>query len=70
MINASHSCLIAQNLGATCYANAFLQVGILGVVLGLLAYACLEVWFRDLAFRRGIYQCQPSHDTENGFEVC
>ncbi|KAG6376492.1 hypothetical protein JVT61DRAFT_2485 [Boletus reticuloceps] len=40
-----------KNLGATCYANAFLQV-----------------WFRDLAFRRGVYQCQPSHDTENDFE--
>ncbi|KAL0946674.1 hypothetical protein HGRIS_012863 [Hohenbuehelia grisea] len=30
-----------RNLGATCYANAFLQV-----------------WFRDLAFRSGVYQCQ------------
>ncbi|KAG9318845.1 hypothetical protein JVU11DRAFT_949 [Chiua virens] len=40
-----------KNLGATCYANAFLQV-----------------WFRDLAFRRGVYQCQPSQDTENSFE--
>ncbi|KAH7929713.1 cysteine proteinase [Leucogyrophana mollusca] len=39
------------NLGATCYANAFLQV-----------------WFRDLAFRNGVYQCQPSQDTENKFE--
>ncbi|KII88369.1 hypothetical protein PLICRDRAFT_92113 [Plicaturopsis crispa FD-325 SS-3] len=34
-----------KNLGATCYANAFLQV-----------------WFRDLAFRRGVYQCQASPD--------
>ncbi|KIJ69021.1 hypothetical protein HYDPIDRAFT_178940 [Hydnomerulius pinastri MD-312] len=40
-----------KNLGATCYANAFLQV-----------------WFRDLAFRNGVYQCQPSQDTENKFE--
>ncbi|KAH7889396.1 hypothetical protein F5I97DRAFT_1801122 [Phlebopus sp. FC_14] len=39
------------NLGATCYANAFLQV-----------------WFRDLAFRNGVYQCQPSQDTEN--KIC
>ncbi|KAF9246150.1 hypothetical protein BU15DRAFT_39647 [Melanogaster broomeanus] len=39
------------NLGATCYANAFLQV-----------------WFRDLAFRDGVYQCQPSSDAENNFE--
>ncbi|KZP12614.1 cysteine proteinase [Athelia psychrophila] len=31
-----------KNLGATCYANAFLQV-----------------WFRDLAFRNAVYQCQP-----------
>ncbi|EGO18657.1 hypothetical protein SERLADRAFT_418842 [Serpula lacrymans var. lacrymans S7.9] len=39
------------NLGATCYANAFLQV-----------------WFRDLAFRSGVYQCQPSQDTEHEYE--
>ncbi|KAL5489782.1 hypothetical protein ACEPAI_4614 [Sanghuangporus weigelae] len=32
-----------KNLGATCYANAFLQV-----------------WFQDLAFRSGVYRCQPS----------
>ncbi|KDQ34247.1 hypothetical protein PLEOSDRAFT_152885 [Pleurotus ostreatus PC15] len=35
-----------KNLGATCYANAFLQV-----------------WFRDLAFRAGVYKCVPSEDT-------
>ncbi|KAF4603807.1 hypothetical protein EYR38_004223 [Pleurotus pulmonarius] len=35
-----------KNLGATCYANAFLQV-----------------WFRDLAFRAGVYECAPSQDT-------
>ncbi|KAF8843558.1 cysteine proteinase [Paxillus ammoniavirescens] len=40
-----------KNLGATCYANAFLQV-----------------WFRDLAFRHGVYQCQPSQDPESNFE--
>lgn len=40
-----------KNLGATCYANAFLQV-----------------WFRDLTFRNGIYQCQPLQDTERKFE--
>ena len=59
----------AQNLGATCYANAFLQVCILDDVRGVPAYGGVEVWFRDLAFRRGVYQCQPSHDTENAFEV-
>lgn len=59
-----------QNLGATCYANAFLQVGILAHALGITPYEGPEVWFRDLAFRRGVYQCQPSHDTENDFEVC
>ncbi|GAA5871715.1 hypothetical protein JCM3774_003027 [Rhodotorula dairenensis] len=31
------------NLGATCYANSFLQV-----------------WYRDVRFRRGVYSCQPS----------
>lgn len=40
-----------KNLGATCYANAFLQV-----------------WFRDLAFRNGVYQCQPLQDAEKKFE--
>ena len=59
-----------QNLGATCYANAFLQVCILGYVPGVAPHQGLEVWFRDLAFRRGVYQCQPSHDTENSSEVC
>lgn len=29
----------------------------------------LKVWFRDLAFRNGVYQCQPSQDVEKKFEV-
>ncbi|KAF8969843.1 hypothetical protein BDZ97DRAFT_1956803 [Flammula alnicola] len=33
---------IFKNLGATCYANASLQV-----------------WYRDLAFRSGVYSCEP-----------
>ncbi|OAX36669.1 cysteine proteinase [Rhizopogon vinicolor AM-OR11-026] len=40
-----------KNLGATCYANAFIQV-----------------WFRDLTFRNGVYMCQPSQDKEDVFE--
>ncbi|KAF8077825.1 hypothetical protein FPV67DRAFT_1557276 [Lyophyllum atratum] len=40
-----------QNLGATCYANASLQV-----------------WFRDLAFRAGVYECKPSDETDNRFK--
>jgi len=40
-----------KNLGATCYANAFLQV-----------------WFRDLAFREGVYQCQLSEDKDKKVE--
>ncbi|KAH8107139.1 cysteine proteinase [Cristinia sonorae] len=40
-----------KNLGATCYANAFLQV-----------------WFQDLAFRRGVYQCQPPQESTQQFE--
>ncbi|KAI5900286.1 uncharacterized protein SCHCODRAFT_02607525 [Schizophyllum commune H4-8] len=40
------------NLGATCYANASLQV-----------------WFRDLAFRRGVYNCQPcGNESEDKFK--
>ncbi|KAK4058729.1 hypothetical protein OIO90_000173 [Microbotryomycetes sp. JL221] len=34
-----------KNLGATCYANSFLQV-----------------WFRDLPFRQGVYSCLPPAD--------
>ncbi|KAF7323150.1 hypothetical protein HMN09_00095300 [Mycena chlorophos] len=37
-----------KNLGATCYANASLQV-----------------WFRDIAFRRGVFDCES---TEEKFE--
>ncbi|KAI0362032.1 cysteine proteinase [Trametes cingulata] len=40
-----------KNLGATCYANAYLQV-----------------WFQDLLFRKGVYQCQPAQDAEHTFE--
>ncbi|TDL21582.1 cysteine proteinase [Rickenella mellea] len=40
-----------KNLGATCYANAFLQV-----------------WFQDLAFRAGVYQCQPPRDSNHKYE--
>ncbi|KZO97701.1 hypothetical protein CALVIDRAFT_535804 [Calocera viscosa TUFC12733] len=32
-----------RNLGATCYANAFIQV-----------------WFQDLTFRSGVYECKPT----------
>ncbi|KAF8623508.1 hypothetical protein AX15_006291 [Amanita polypyramis BW_CC] len=39
-----------KNLGATCYANASLQV-----------------WFRDLAFRAGVYGLQPSGGAEATF---
>ncbi|KAK2466793.1 hypothetical protein APHAL10511_001051 [Amanita phalloides] len=39
-----------KNLGATCYANASLQV-----------------WFRDLAFRAGVYGLQPSEGSEATF---
>ncbi|GLB34824.1 putative cysteine proteinase [Lyophyllum shimeji] len=41
-----------KNLGATCYANASLQV-----------------WFRDLAFRAGVYDCKPTDDAETRFKV-
>ncbi|KAI0064483.1 cysteine proteinase [Artomyces pyxidatus] len=40
-----------KNLGATCYANAYIQV-----------------WFQDVPFRNGVYQCQPSQDGEHSFE--
>ncbi|KAI0664864.1 cysteine proteinase [Cubamyces menziesii] len=40
-----------KNLGATCYANAYLQV-----------------WFQDVLFRMGVYQCQPLQDSEHTFE--
>ncbi|KAF5380840.1 hypothetical protein D9615_004069 [Tricholomella constricta] len=40
-----------KNLGATCYANASLQV-----------------WFRDLAFRTGVYDCKPSNEVDTTFK--
>ncbi|KAF7304975.1 hypothetical protein MKEN_01212200 [Mycena kentingensis (nom. inval.)] len=40
-----------KNLGATCYANASLQV-----------------WFRDLAFRRGVYACEPTPESSATFK--
>ncbi|RDB21476.1 Ubiquitin carboxyl-terminal hydrolase 48 [Hypsizygus marmoreus] len=40
-----------KNLGATCYANASLQV-----------------WFRDLTFRAGVYKCQLSDEAEKKFK--
>ncbi|KAI0086174.1 cysteine proteinase [Irpex rosettiformis] len=36
-----------KNLGATCYANAFLQV-----------------WFQDIPFRTGVFNCQRSQSEE------
>jgi ubiquitin carboxyl-terminal hydrolase 48 len=58
-----------QNLGATCYANAFIQVGIFSLHHLELIRISAKVWFRDLAFRNGVYMCQPSQDKEDVFEV-
>ncbi|KAK0459838.1 uncharacterized protein EV420DRAFT_1629202 [Desarmillaria tabescens] len=40
-----------KNLGATCYANASLQV-----------------WFRDLAFRKGVYECRLAEGSKDKFK--
>ncbi|KAJ7087835.1 hypothetical protein C8R44DRAFT_28584 [Mycena epipterygia] len=40
-----------KNLGATCYANASLQV-----------------WFRDMAFRSGVYNCEPTEESADKFK--
>ncbi|KAJ6597092.1 cysteine proteinase [Mycena vulgaris] len=40
-----------KNLGATCYANASLQV-----------------WFRDMAFRSGVYNCQATEESADKFK--
>jgi hypothetical protein len=61
---------VSQNLGATCYANAFIQVGIFPLYHLELIRTSAKVWFRDLTFRNGVYMCQPSHDKEDVFEVC
>ncbi|KAF8503303.1 cysteine proteinase [Russula emetica] len=37
-----------RNLGATCYANAYIQV-----------------WFQDICFRNGVYQCLPADDRDS-----
>ncbi|KAF8480713.1 cysteine proteinase [Gautieria morchelliformis] len=42
-----------KNLGATCYANAFIQERCLGHSI---------VWFQDHAFRDGVYKCKPSQE--------
>ncbi|KAG7092641.1 hypothetical protein E1B28_008981 [Marasmius oreades] len=39
-----------KNLGATCYANASLQV-----------------WFRDVNFRAGVFSCRSTEDSEDKF---
>ncbi|KAG5724013.1 Ubiquitin carboxyl-terminal hydrolase 48 [Termitomyces sp. T112] len=44
-----------KNLGATCYANASLQG----------SYFIIIVWFRDLAFRSGVYSCTPSDESRS-----
>jgi ubiquitin carboxyl-terminal hydrolase 48 len=58
-----------QNLGATCYANAFIQVCVFLLHHLELIRISAKVWFRDLAFRNGVYMCQPSQDKEDVFEV-
>ncbi|SCZ96639.1 BZ3500_MvSof-1268-A1-R1_Chr4-4g07505 [Microbotryum saponariae] len=47
------TCNAPQNLGATCYANSFLQVRI----------RTPAVWFRDPVFRNGIHACKPVSPT-------
>ncbi|KAG6814529.1 hypothetical protein H0H92_000055 [Tricholoma furcatifolium] len=42
-----------KNLGATCYANASLQV-----------------WFRDLTFRNGVYQCVAPEGSKLKYKAC
>lgn len=51
VVSPPKSCSQSKNLGATCYANASLQV-----------------WFRDIAFRRGVYLCKPQEDEQQKFK--
>ncbi|SCV68974.1 BQ2448_1994 [Microbotryum intermedium] len=58
-----------KNLGATCYANSFLQVRFrITRLLSPFSFVIQtdhrrpgrsQVWFRDPVFRNGIYACQP-----------
>ncbi|KAI0831247.1 cysteine proteinase [Trametes gibbosa] len=57
-----------KNLGATCYANAYLQVREPTLDTLILCHGGVQVWFQDLLFRKGVYQCQPAQDTAHAFE--
>jgi len=62
--------LSIQNLGATCYANASLQVRLkMHTFPSVRQLIPCQVWYRDLAFREGVYRCQPPHGTEDRFKV-
>ncbi|KAF9218284.1 cysteine proteinase, partial [Gyrodon lividus] len=61
----------ASDLGFNPILNARdpeLPVGLKNLGATCYANAFFQVWFRDLAFRHGVYQCQPSQDPENNFE--
>ena len=60
----NHPC---QNLGATCYANASLQVSLLPLIPS--CTDILQVWFRDAVFRNGVYSCRPAAGEEVQFKV-
>jgi hypothetical protein len=58
-----------QNLGATCYANASLQVSHTLRSEMFVSLRPFQVWFRDLRFRSGVYTCKPSEEAEEKFKV-
>lgn len=60
----------SQNLGATCYANAFIQVTLSSRrFLCVRSHDCRQVWFQDHAFRDGVYRCNPSQEPGKDLEV-
>ncbi|TFY82365.1 hypothetical protein EWM64_g1642 [Hericium alpestre] len=46
-----------------------IPVGLRNLGATCYANAFIQVWYQDLAFRNGVYQCQPSQDTDHAFEL-
>ncbi|KAI0044824.1 cysteine proteinase [Auriscalpium vulgare] len=48
--------------------NPAIPVGLRNLGATCYANAYIQVWFQDIPFRNGVYQCQPSQDKDHSFE--